>query len=159
TEFPSPDVSLAQLKDVIDPLNWNKCLSSFFCKMTRQGVGQDGWSRVLEEVSTTCGITVTHIRTPLVYWKGDGQVEQSRHPTAFVEYALDEHPSPDAKGDGLFVVDEGVIRMTSTAGDSTRPGVRVRTRKVAGIRNLSATPFGVLACALGYGDQGVEMLI
>ena len=36
TEFTSQDVSLDQLKDVIDPLNWGKCLSSFFCEMAWQ---------------------------------------------------------------------------------------------------------------------------
>ena len=33
TEFTSPTVSLNDLKDVIDPVNWARCLSTFFCEM------------------------------------------------------------------------------------------------------------------------------
>ena len=125
TEFTSQDVSLDQLKDVIDPLNWGKCLSSFFCKMEGKENRKDGWSRVLEHVSTTCWNPQTHLQTPLKYWKSQGQDEQSQQPTACINYALDDDPCPDAKGDGVFVVDEGFIRMTSTSTrqDSADPGV------------------------------------
>jgi hypothetical protein len=159
TEFESQTVSLDDLKNVIDPLNWARCLSSFFCKMTEKDVRVDGWSRVLEHVSTTCWIPETHLRTPLKYWKSQGQDEQSQRATACINYALDDAPLPDAKGNGVFVVDEGFIRMTSTEDSSAKPGVRVRTRKVAGIRNLSLTPLGILACSEGYGEQGLVMLV
>lgn len=33
TEFTNADVSLKDLKDVIDPVNWARCLSTFFCQM------------------------------------------------------------------------------------------------------------------------------
>ncbi len=161
TEFTSQDVSLDQLKDVIDPLNWGKCLSSFFCEMEWHQEREDGWSRVLEHVSTTCWNAQTHLQTPLKYWKSQGQDEQSQQPTACINYALDDNPCHDAKGDGVFVVDEGFIRMTSTSTrqNSADSGVHVRTRKVASIRNLSLTPLGIFACSQGYGDQGLVMLV
>jgi hypothetical protein len=51
--------------------------------------------------------------------------------------------------------------MTSTDPglDPTKPGVRVRTRKVVGFRNSAITPWGVLACSMGYGDQGIDMIL
>jgi hypothetical protein len=158
TEFPSAEVSLDDLKKVIDPLNWAKCLSTFFCRMHGEQDRDDGWSRVLEHVSTTCWIAPTHMKTPLKYWKSEDRVDK-QPPTICVEYALDDEPLDDAKGDGPIVIDEGFIRMTSTGSDSTENGVRVRTRKVVGFRNAALTPWGVLACSMGYGDQGIDMLL
>jgi hypothetical protein len=161
TEFTSADVSLKDLKDVIDPVNWARCLSTFFCQMDGKKDRDDGWSRVLEQVSTTCPIAPTHMKTPLTYWKTEGPDEKTQPPTACLDYALDDQPPHDGKGDGLIVVDEGFIRMTSTdAGlDPSKPGVRVRTRKVVGFRNSALTPWGVLACSMGYGDQGIDMIL
>ena len=159
TEFTSGDVSLNQLKNVIDPLNWHNCLP-FFCLMEKEPVRPDGWSRVLEHVSTTCSIPGTpQLVTPLKYWKGPRVGENITPPTAWVDYALDDDPAPGESGDGRMVVDEGFIRMTSTGDDPAGAGVRVRTRKVAGFRNLAWFPAAVFACVMGYADQGVEMLL
>jgi hypothetical protein len=158
TEFPSADVSLDDLEKVIDPQNWDRCLSTFFCEMHPERDCDDGWSRVLEHVSTTCWISQTHMKTPLKYWKSDERGDK-QPPTICVEYALDDKPVDGAKGDGLIVIDEGFIRMTSTGSDPTDKGVRVRTRKVVGFRNAALTPWGVLACSMGYGDQGIDMLL
>lgn len=161
TEFTSTAVSLQKLKDVIDPVNWAQCLSTFFCDMDGQKDRDDGWSRVLEQVSTTCPILPTHMKTALKYWKSEGQDEKTQPPTACLDYALDDQPADGARGDGLIVVDEGFIRMTSTDSglDATKNGVRVRTRKVVGFANSALTPWGVLACAMGYGDQGIDMIL
>jgi hypothetical protein len=161
TEFTNADVSLKDLKDVIDPVNWARCLSTFFCKMDGKADRGDGWSQVLEQVSTTCPIAPTHMKTPLKYWKTEGADEKTLPPTACLDYALDDQPPDGAKGDGLIVVDEGFIRMTSTdpSLDLSKPGVRVRTRKVVGFRNSALTPWGVLACSMGYGDQGIDMIL
>ena len=35
----------------------------------------------------------------------------------------------------------------------------MRTRKVVGFRNSALTPWGVLACSMGYGDQGIDMIL
>lgn len=159
TEFESSKVSLDQVKDVIDPLNWPQCLP-FFCSMEKTPDRADGWSRVLEHVSTTCPIPGTpQMVTPLKYWKGPPDDDKSAQSTAWVDYALDDDPAPGEKGDGRMVVDEGFIRMTSTVDDSTSPGVRVRTRKVAGFRNLAYFPAALVACVMGYADAGEDMVL
>lgn len=159
TEFVSSQVSLDQLKDVIDPLNWAKCLP-FFCSMDPEPTRPDGWSRVLEHVSMTCPIPNTpQMVTPLKYWKGQGTNQPSTEPSAWVDYALDDDPAAGEVGDGRMVVDQGFIRMTSTVGNSAQDGVRVRTRKVAGFRDLAYFPAALFACVMGYGDAGLGMLL
>ena len=160
TEFNNPDVSLDQVKSVMDPLNWAKCLP-FFCSMDPElKRPSDGWSRVLEHVSTTCPIPGTpQMITPLKYLKGPATGDPSAQSTAFIDYALDDNPAPGEKGDGRMVVDEGFIRMTSTAAGSGSPGVRVRTRKVAGFRNLAYFPAALFACVVGYADAGEDMVL
>jgi hypothetical protein len=159
TEFNSSQVSLDQLENVIDPLNWAKCLP-FFCEMDKYPDRPDGWSRVLEHVSVTCPIPNTpQMVTPLKYWKGQGTNQPSSQPSAWVDYALDDDPASGETGDGLMVVDQGFIRMTSTAGDSAQDGVHVRTRKVAGFLNLAFFPAALFACVMGYGYEGMQMLL
>jgi hypothetical protein len=157
TEFDSTEASLTQLENVIDPLNWAKCLS-FFCAMEAKATRADGWSRVLEHVSTTCAIAGTpQMVTPLKYWKGPQDNESTL--TAYLNYALDEAPADDGKGDGRVVVDEGFIRMTSTSGDPNTPGVHVRTRKVVAFRDVSWIAGAIFACSMGYGYEGMDMLL
>jgi hypothetical protein len=160
TDFTSQKVSLDSLKNVVDPLNWAKCLPSFFCEMDKLSPRADGWSRVLEQVSTTCPIAGTpRLVTALKYWNGPQLGEVLPIPSAWVDYALDDDPLPGNSGDGRMVVDEGFIRMTASGNDSAIPGVHVRTRKVAGFRNLVWVAGGIFACAMGYGAEGVEMLL
>ena len=154
TDFPSDRVSLDDVTNVIDPLNWSKCLP-FFCEMDPYPLCGDGWSRVLEHVSETCPIPGTQMVTPLKYFKG----QQLAELTAWIDYQLDDQPAAGEKGDGRMVVDEGFIRMRSTAGNSAADGVRVRTRKFAGFRNLAYVPAAIFACVMGYGDQGVAMVL
>jgi hypothetical protein len=157
TEFKSDKVSLEQLKGVVDPLNWANCMS-FFCEMEQKALRPDGWSRVLEHVSTTCSIKGTpQMVTPLKYWKGPPAGEPQV--TAYVDFALDELPAVDEKGDGRVVVDEGFIRMTSTVADPATHGVRVRTRKVVGFRDLPWIAGAIFACSMGYGYEGMNMLL
>ena len=101
----------------MDPLNWAKCLP-FFCSMDKEHDRPDGWSRVLEHVSTTC---------PIRRDAPDGDaaevLEGAGHkpPTTvgatdgLLDYALDDDPAAGEKGDGRMVVDDGFIRMTSTS--------------------------------------------
>jgi hypothetical protein len=157
TEFGSSQVSLDQLENVIDPLNWAKCLP-FFCSMDPYPP-ENGWSRVLEHWGITCPIP--QMVTPLKYWKGQGTTNPpSSQPSAWVDYALDADPAYGEVGDGQMVVDQGFIRMTSTstAKNSADPGVRVRTRKVAGFRNLAFFPAALFACVMGYGYEGIQMM-
>jgi hypothetical protein len=157
TEFESDDVSLDELTGVVDPLNWAKCLS-FFCAMEHKDDRSDGWSRVLEHVSTTCAAAGTpQMVTPLKYWKGPPLNESAL--TAYLNYALDDAPAPDEKGDGRVVVDEGFIRMSAKGNDPAMAGVRVRTRKVVAFRNLPWIAGAIFACSMGYGYEGMSMLL
>lgn len=159
TEFSTTTASLDEVKNVMDPLNWPKCLP-FFCSMDPEQVRSDGWSRVLEHVSTTCPIVGTpQMITPLKYLNGPLATDPSARSTAFINYTLDDDPAPGEIGDGRMVVDEGFIRMTSTVGDSTKHGVRVRTKKVAGFRNLAYFPAALLACLMGYAIAGEDMVL
>ena len=159
TEFDSQNVSLDQVKNVMDPLNWANCLP-FFCSMDKYDARTDGWSRVLEHVSTTCPIAGTpQMITPLKYLKGPPSGDPSAQSTAFIDYALDNNPAPGERGDGRMVVDEGFIRMTSTVGNSAQDGVRMRTKKVAGFRNLAYFPAALFACVVGYAFAGEDMVL
>jgi hypothetical protein len=156
TEFGSSQVSLDQLENVIDPLNWAKCLP-VFCEMDKYPDRPDGWSRVLEHWGITCPIP--QMVTALKYWKGQGTTNPpSSQPSAWVDYALDDDPASGEVGDGQMVVDQGFIRMTSTAGNAGTAGVQVRTRKVAGFRNLAFFPAALFACVMGYGYEGIQMM-
>ncbi|HEY2088159.1 MAG TPA: hypothetical protein VGH54_19355 [Mycobacterium sp.] len=157
TEFESAKASLDEVKNVMDPLNWPKCLP-FFCSMDKEDNRPDGWRRVLEHVSTTCPIPGTpQMVTPLKYW--NGQDTSRPQPSAWVNYALDDDPAPGEKGDGRMVVDDGFIRMTSTVKNSAQKGVRVRTQKVAGFRNLAFFPAALFACLVGYAIAGEDMVL
>ncbi len=159
TEFSSDAVSLNELKDVIDPANWARCLSTFFCDMYPQRDRDDGWARVLEQVSTTCPILPTHMKTPLKYWKTEGSDDATKLPTACLEYELDDQPGQGAEGDGLIVLDEGFIRMTSTRQPGPKPGYEYARERLSAFANSAITPLGVLACSMGYGDQGIDMIL
>lgn len=159
TEFVNTDVTLDDVKNVMDPLNWPRCLP-FFCAMDAKDDRPDGWNRVLEHVSVTCTIAGTpQMVTPLKYLKGPASADPAAQSTAFIDYALDDNPVAGEQGDGLMVVDDGFIRMTSTATASSSPGVRVRTRKVAGFRNLAFFPAALFACVVGYGDASEGMVL
>ncbi|MCT7658124.1 hypothetical protein [Mycobacterium deserti] len=161
TEFKSEDVSLDELRNVVDPLNWDECLP-FFCEMQEIPKPQraDGWRRVLEVCNTTCP-TPPDMRTPLKYWLGPSTSEamQFDTPMAWVNYELDDTPGAAALGDGRVLVDEGYIKMYSTVGNATADGVRVVTKKVVCFRDLSEVAIAMLACVSGYGNQGMDMLL
>jgi hypothetical protein len=163
TDFTDDTATLNELKGVVDPLNWWRCLS-FFCDMKAlsKPTRTDGWSRVLEICSTTCGVPKTPVmKTPLKYWKGpqDTQAAQLEPPAAWVNYELDDTPVTKFEGDGRVLVDEGFIKMYSTSGDPATNGVRVVTKKVVCFRELSEIAIAILACVSGYGNQGMDMLL
>ena len=161
TEFTSDDASLYELRNVVDPLNWNLCLP-FFCDMhaLTNPSRKDGWRRVLEVCNTTCP-NPPDMRTPLKYWLGPLEAEAPTlvPPMAWVNYELDDTPGAAALGDGRVLVDEGFIKMYSTSGNPTAKGVRVVTKKVVCFRQLSEVAIALLACISGYGNQGMDMLL
>ena len=158
TEFGSDDVTLEDLKDVVDPRNWSSNFPSFFCKMEYGGLRTDNWRRVLETVGI-CYIDPRlsrRLRTMLKFHKSstDGPDRYE----ARLDYDLND-PVPDRRGDGQITVDRGFINMWSTNPlGPTYKGVRVRTRKVAHINGLRPYTMKRFVCIFGYGNAAMEML-
>lgn len=155
--------SLDELRAVVDPLNWHRCLP-FFCDMKAltNPKRPDGWSRVLEITSTTCKFAYTpRMKTPIKYWKGpaDDGSGLGVPLVAWVNYELDDTAGAAQQGDGLVTVDEGFIKMYALSVNSGAPGIRVVTKKVVAFRYLSEVAIAILACVSGYGNQGMDMLL
>jgi hypothetical protein len=151
TDSTNEKVSVDQLKDVLDPLNWPKC-NTFFQAIEPRKKSATGWGRMLEVVGTGADGAFT-LHTPLKYWKGeldDGSV--------YLNYDMDDDAFSDAKSDHLVIVDNGYIAATPlVAGHPEKPGVRLRTSKELLIRGMSPTAAATLACNLGWADAGKQM--
>ncbi|MCV7281974.1 hypothetical protein H7J88_20300 [Mycolicibacterium flavescens] len=141
-----PDITLTNLKNVIDPLNWPMNSPELFCGMDKQKPFEvNGWRRVLESVSLGCSLGLERLVTPLKYYNSDVSATKS-----FVVYELDKGPKD---GDGRVKVDQGFIKM-----EALKPGVRVRTKKIVHITPLSPEAQVVLVCASGYAAMADEMM-
>jgi len=107
TEFTSDDVSLEDLKSIVNPFNWDEDYSEFFEDMQEQTprILPDGWRRVLEKVRLVEGFDLT---TPLKFFPYQ---DKARPFEASLEYDLDKPAL--ATGDGRVLVDRGYIRMTA----------------------------------------------
>lgn len=147
TEVCDRNHTLAQLGDIVDPVNWKQTLPSFFCAMEAQSptTTDAGWNRVLEVVSTEC--SEYRLKTALKYWNarrtGNGLL---------VNYDLDDRRDGDS---GMVEVDSGYIWITEAAGG----GVRIKTSKTLHIRGLSPTATAALACFSGWAQVGIDMMI
>ena len=142
TRLDNVDVSVDDIKKVLDPLNWPK-YCSFFKKMKELGRDSNKWTRVLEEVGTDFSL-----KTTLKYWKGE--LEDS---SVFVNYDLDDHRSTADGDDGWVQVDNGYILVTPKGKDH----VDIFTSKEIAIPGLSPTATAVLACQLGWAEVGEHM--
>ena len=153
TDLSSDDISLNNLKAIVNPFNWNENYPDFFIKMApfRDPFRSDRWRRVLETVGFG-GLGGMDITTALKYYPTIGECE------ARLDYDLDD-PTP-GPGDGQVLVDRGYINMwvTNNERDPDRPGVRVRTRKVIHISGLSPFAQQRLVCLTGYGTASSEFL-
>lgn len=140
---------LNNVKRVVDPLNWNRCCP-FFCDMTPIPKTPDsyGWSRVLESISTLCGVVPGYrLKTAIKYWKGE------RYRGAFVNYDIDDDRA-STTDDGFTLVDRGYISF-----EEEGHGVRVRTLKevkFAGVPALATIMFALIG---GYAAIGENMLV
>jgi hypothetical protein len=151
TDSTSDTVSVNQLKDVLDPLNWPKCNTFFQAIQPRQD-SATGWSRMLEVIGTGSDGAFT-LRTPLKYWKG-----QLDDKSVYLNYDMDDDAFSDTESDHLVIVDNGYIVATPlVSGRPDEPGVRLRTSKELLIRGMSATAAATLACNLGWADAGKQM--
>jgi hypothetical protein len=155
TDTPSDDISLDDLKAIVDPRNWHNDYPEFFLGMEPFGPRRpDGWGRVRETVGLGDVELVRQIVTALKYYKSEGKVEKK----ARVDYDLDD-PTP-SRGDGQVLVDRGFINMECTRPDKdpAQHGVRVRTRKVVHIRGLRPYTQQRLVCLTGYGTASEDFL-
>jgi hypothetical protein len=151
TDSTDEDISVDQLKDVLDPLNWPKC-NTFFEAIVARKNSATGWGRMLEVVGTGADGAFT-LHTPLKYWKGqldDGSI--------YLNYDMDDDAFSDDESDHLVIVDNGYIVATPlVAGYPEKDGVRLRTSKELLIRGMSPTAAATLACNLGWADAGKQM--
>lgn len=155
TATSSTAVSLANLKKVVNPFNWADNYEDFFVSMdnfVEPPYRPDGWKRVRETVGFR-GIETTQIVTGLKYIATE-DVEKNE---ARIDYDLDD-PAPAKDCDGKVRVDKGYINMWGRTGNPDDLGVRVRTRKVVNIANLSPFAQKRLVCLTGYGTASNEFL-
>ena len=154
-DISSNEVTLNQLKAVVDPRNWHYDYPDFFCSMEYKGLRTDGWRRVLERVGI-CQYSPLVLRTMLKFYKTT--VNGPDTYAAFLDYDLND-PVPDPAGDGKITVDRGFINMwcTNPLGPD-EDGVRVRIRKVAHINGVSTYAMKKLVCIFGYAYVAMEML-
>ncbi|EHB58326.1 hypothetical protein MycrhDRAFT_0762 [Mycolicibacterium rhodesiae JS60] len=150
TKFGSKDVSLDDLKAIVNPFNWDEDYANLFVDMAHQDVDlmPDGWRRVLETVRL---LGTENVTTPLKFFPSQERL------AAQVDYDLDK--TRFDTGDKQVRVDRGFINMKSTSGDPTKPGVRVATRKVVHIEGISAFAQARLVCIGGYGTASADFLL
>ncbi|MGA5464197.1 hypothetical protein [Mycobacterium sp. NPDC050041] len=155
TTMSDPIVTLANLKRVVNPFNWDKNYRDFFIRMDEYEpkFRDDNWRRVRERVGFR-GFEDTHIVTGLKYFATEAPGE------ARIDYDLDD-PTPAPGCDGKVLVDKGYINMRADndGRDENHPGVRVRTRKVVHIQGLSPYAQKRLVCLTGYGTASNEFLL
>ena len=152
TEGFSDKVSIKQMEQVLDPVNWAKC-STFFKDMKFRGLDEQGWSRILEVVGTGSGEGF-ELNTPLKFWKGEVAEDGSR----FVNYDMDDKASADDESDHLVVIDNGYVMATPLDKDKPEaPGVHLYSSKELLIRGMSPTAAAAMACRLGWADAGDRM--
>ena len=157
-QLKSDQVSLNDLKAVVDPRNWHDDSSSFFCSMVYKGLRPDGWRRVLETVGF-CGYPTwisPRLVTMLKFYKTTINGPDTYQ--ALLDYDLND-PVPDPEGDGKITVDNGFIDMrTEQNGDPNQPPVFVRVRKVCHIDGLRPYTQKRFVCMMGYGFVVEDML-
>ena len=152
TEATSNDVSLNELKAIVNPYNWHKNYPDFFCDMIscRRPDRGDGWRRVLEQVGF-CKVGGQTLNTLLKYIATEETPYEAR-----LDYDLDDPKGPE--GDGLVTVDRGFINMWSLHRNPDQDGVRVRTRKVVHINGILPYAQARLVCITGYASASNEFL-
>jgi hypothetical protein len=149
----SVNVSIDQVKAILDPRNWSKTAGEFFCKMDYRGLSNapayPNWGRVLETVSAWCGKGLPTLETDLLFFKADypGQ--------AVLQYEL----NPNGTGDGKVTVDKGWLKVATRTSTGGNAGVTVSTRKVVHINGLPPVAQKIFVCVMGYGYASWEMLL
>ncbi|ORW17943.1 hypothetical protein AWC19_19910 [Mycobacterium palustre] len=152
TDSVEPSLSVADIENIVDPMNWGLC-SKFFCKMVQNTPNRNGggWSRVQEQIGAECG--EYRLITDLIFYKvcqRDGSI--------FINYDIDPQRRPPDLG--YVKVDNGYIFVSpdNATNDPKEKGVRIRTSKQEHVDGLSPCATAALACLMGWADAGREML-
>lgn len=149
TEATDPDLTVENIKEILDPRNWSICCK-FFCDVEEQQppYTKRGWSRILEKISPEpekwC------LKTALVFYYGEDKAGG-----IFLNYDLDPHRENDSN---IVEVDKGYIWVTPHMDDSGKTGVRIRTSKQERVQGLSPTATSALGCLLGWGEAAFKLL-
>lgn len=148
TDNDEPDLTIADVRRILDPRNWPECCD-FFYRVTLQDppATKNGWSRILETISPEP--TDYLLKTALLFYYGefdDGGI--------YLNYDIDPSKQDDS---GLVEVDSGYIWVTKLHPDQEL-GVRIRTSKQERVNGLSPTATSALACHLGWGQISRDML-
>jgi hypothetical protein len=88
TDCSAADLSVVNIEQIIDPMNWSLC-SKFFCRMVQNTPNRNinGWSRVQEQIGAECSKYC--LITDLIFYKvrkPDGSI--------FMNYDIDPQRSP-----------------------------------------------------------------
>jgi hypothetical protein len=151
TDSTDHELTVNDLKDLLDPVNWPK-VNTFFQAIEPREPSPTGWGRMLEVVGTGIGGAFT-LRTPLKYWKGE-----LRGGGIYLNYDMDDNAFSDHTSDHLVIIDNGYIVATPLNPDQPdQKGVRLQTSKELLIRGMSPTAAATLACNLGWADAGKGM--
>ena len=151
THFERDTITVDQIKDILEPVNW-PALCGFFCSMTEyQPDRPDGWTPALETVSLTC--PTQPLRTALKFFKSQIATTDGAIDEVHVDYDLDE--SPPVPGDGLVTYDRGYLNAARNGAN----GVVVTTKKVVHIEGLSPVAQNQWVCITGYGSISNEMIL
>jgi hypothetical protein len=131
------------VKNAANPINWPNH-NKFFCQMDPLQPSQ-GWSRVLEHISTNCD--QFHLKTAIKYWKGE-----TPDGAAYVNYELDDNRTETADN-LLVVVDSGTVFVSNTP----KGTVQVESTKHVKITGFSVTATAMWACVNGWNEYGELM--
>jgi hypothetical protein len=149
TEAIDPKLTVADIREIIDPRNWCICCN-FFCDVQEQTPPYTtrGWSRILERISPEpekwC------LSTALIFFYGEDDAGG-----IFLNYDLDPHRENDSR---LVEVDKGYIWVTPEPDDSGTEGAKIRTSKQERVQGLSPTATSALGCLLGWGEAAYKLL-
>lgn len=149
TDSFAANLSVADIEEIVDPVNWNLC-SKFFCKMMQNQPNRTtgSWSRVREEISAECD--KYRLATDLIFYK-----VRQKDGSIFINYDID----PQRTDRGYVEVDNGYIFISPDVPNQPHTkGVRIRTSKREHVNGLSPCATAALACLMGWADAGREML-
>ncbi|OBK70471.1 hypothetical protein A5651_21705 [Mycobacterium sp. 1274761.0] len=140
---------------VVDPRNWPKAYPGFFCGMKNYTARTppDGWYNIVETAGLCKVIGGYKLVQRLRFLKSDLLRGDAR-----LDYDLAENQ----EGDGCtkkVLVDRGFVNVSCTRsdGETSKPGVRMQTRKVAHVTDISPYAQAFLLCKMGYGWAAVQL--